>query len=411
MATVDHAEQELSRVTAQQTGFDLFDFLLVLTEARKTIAVSMLVCVVLGVLVCLFAQPTFTGSALILPPQQGQSLANMMGQLSALVSLAGAAGGSGNQLKTPADMYIGILQSRTISDHLISKFRLQQLYKARNMEDTRTQLKNNCRFLAGKDGLIHINVEDHDPNRASEMANTYVDELYSMNAHLAITEAAQRRSFFDQEMAEERSSLSAAEEDLKKTAEKTGVIHLGGQAESIIRSLASLRAQIASREVEINSLRTYATDENPVAIRARGEIDSLRQQLAKLENDPRNPEMADTVGIPAGRLPAVGLEYARKLREVKYHETLFELLAKQFEAARIDEAKAAPVIQVVDRAVPPDKKSGPHRLWIMVGALFIGFFVGYAVSIARRALHRAAQMPEYAIKLALLRDGFRLRRH
>jgi tyrosine-protein kinase Etk/Wzc len=117
MATVDHAEQEFSRVTAQQTGFDLFDFLLVLTEARKTIAVSMLVCVVLGVLVCLFAQPTFTGSALILPPQQGQSLANMMGQLSALVSLAGAAGGSGNQLKTPADMYIGILQSRTISDH------------------------------------------------------------------------------------------------------------------------------------------------------------------------------------------------------------------------------------------------------------------------------------------------------
>jgi tyrosine-protein kinase Etk/Wzc len=411
MATVDHAEQEYSRVTAQRTGFDLFDFLLVLTEARKTIAVSMLICVALGVFVCLFAKPTFTGSALILPPQQGQSLANMMGQLSALVSLAGVSGGSGSQFKTPTDMYIGILESRTISDHLISKFHLQQLYKARNMEDTRTQLKSNCRFLAGKDGLIHISIEDHDPNRASEMANTYVDELYSMNAHLAITEAAQRRSFFDQEMAEERSSLSAAEDDLKKTAEKTGVIHLGGQAESIIRSLATLRAQIASREVEINSLKTYATDENPVAVRAREEINSLRQQLAKLESDPRNPEATDTMGIPAGRLPAVGLEYARKLREVKYHETLFELLAKQFEAARIDEAKAAPVIQVVDRALPPDKKTGPHRLWIMVGALFIGFFLGYAVALARRALHRAAQIPESAIKLALLRDGFRFSRH
>jgi uncharacterized protein involved in exopolysaccharide biosynthesis len=216
--------------------------------------------------------------------------------------------------------------------------------------------------------------------------------------------------FFDQEMADEKSDLSAAEDDLKKTAEKTGVIHLGGQAESIIRSLATVRAQIASREVEINSLKTYATEDNPVAVRAREEIKSLREQLAKLENDPRNPELADTMGIPAGRLPEVGLEYARKLREVKYHETLFELLAKQYEAARIDEAKAAPVIQVVDRAVPPDKKSGPHRLWIMVGAIFIGFFIGYGVSIARRALHRAAQIPEYAIKLALLKDGFRLGR-
>jgi tyrosine-protein kinase Etk/Wzc len=410
MATVDHAEQEFSRVTAPQPGFDLFDFLLVLSEARKTIAVSMLICVVLGAVVCLFARPVFTGSALILPPQQGQSLANMMGQLSALAALAGATGSSGSQFKTPADMYIGMLESRTIADHLISKFDLQQLYKARNMEDARQQLKNNSRLLAGKDGLIHISVEDHDPTRASDMANAYVDELHAMNSRLATTEAAQRRMFFDQEMAEEKSDLSAAEDDLKKTAEKTGVIHLGGQAESIIRSLATVRAQIASREVEINSLKTYATEDNPVAVRAREEIKSLREQLAKLENDPRNPELADTMGIPAGRLPEVGLEYARKLREVKYHETLFELLAKQYEAARIDEAKAAPVIQVVDRAVPPDKKSGPHRLWIMVGAIFIGFFIGYGVSIARRALHRAAQVPEYAIKLALLKDGFRLGR-
>lgn len=409
MATVDHAEQEFSRVTAQRTGFDLFDFLLVLTEARKTIAVAMLISIVLSAVVCLVLRPTFTGSALIVPPQQGQSLANMMGQLSALVSLTGV-GAGGSQFKTSADMYVGMLESRTISDHLISQFHLQQLYHARSMEDARTQLKNNSRFLAGKDGLIHISVEDHDPNRASEMANAYVDELYTLNSHLAITEAAQRRAFFDQEMADERSALSLAEDDLRKTAEKTGVIHLGGQAESIIRSLATVRAQIASREVEINSLKTYATEDNPVAIRAREEIKSLREQLAKLENDPRNPEMADNVGIPAGRLPAVGLEYARKLREVKYHETLFELLAKQYEAARIDEAKAAPVIQVVDRAVPPDKKSGPHRLWIMVGAVFIGFFVGYGVSIARRALLRAAQIPEHAIKLALLRDGFRFSR-
>jgi tyrosine-protein kinase Etk/Wzc len=409
MDTLEHAEQESSRISAERGGFDLFDFLLVLSEARRTIGISMLICISLGVVVCIFAKPTFTGSALILPPQQGQSLAAMMGQLSALASLTGVAGGA-SQLKTPTDMYIGILESRTIADHLISKFHLQDLYKTRKMEDTRTRLKSNTRFLAGKDGLIHISVEDHDPNRASEMANAYVDELYSMNSHLAISEADQRRVFFDQELADERSALAIAEDDLKKTAEKTGIIHLGGQAESIIRSLAVVRAQIASREVEINSMRMFATDQNPIAMRAREEINALREQLAKLENDPRNPELADSVGIPAGRLPAVSLEYARKFREVKYHETLFELLAKQYEAARIDEAKAAPVIQVVDRAVPPDKKSGPHMSWILVGATFIGFFLGYVVSVITRAFRRAAQIPEYAIKIALLRDGLRFRR-
>ena len=411
MDTLEHAEQEDSRVSPQPKGFDLFDFLLVLSEARRTIAICMLVCIALGGAICLLVKPTFTGTALILPPQQGQSLATMMGQLSALVSLTGAGGGgTSNQFKTPTDMYIGILESRTIADHLISRFHLQNLYETRKMEDTRLRLKNNTRFLSGKDGLIHISVEDHDPNRASEMANAYVDELYSMNSHLAMTEAAQRRVFFDQELADERSSLTVAEEDLRKTAEKTGIIHLNGQAESIIRSLAMLRAQISSREVEINSIGMFATDENPVAVRAREEIKALRQQLSKLEKDPRNPELADTVGIPAGRLPAVALEYARKLREVKYHETLFELLAKQYEAARIDEAKAAPVIQVVDRAVPPDKKSGPHFSWILVGSAFIGFFIGYVLSLITRALQRAAQIPEYAIKLSLLRDGFRFGR-
>lgn len=410
MDTLERAEQESSRVAREQKSFDLFDLVLVLSEFRRTIALSIVIWVVLGIVVCVLSKPTFTATAIILPPQQGQSLANMMGQLSALASLAGIGGGSGGSFKTSADMYIGILESRTIADNVISRFHLQQLYQTRKMESTRSALKNNSRFLTGKDGLIHISFDDHDPNRASEVANAYVDELYSMNSHLAITEAAQRRAFFDQELADEKSALTVAEDDLKKMAEKTGIIHLGGQAESIIRGLAMLRAEIASREVEIDSMRLFATDQNPLAIRTREEINSLRQQLAKLESDPRNPELSDTVGIPAERMPAVSLEYARKFREVKYHEALYELLAKQYEAARIDEAKAAPVIQVVDRAVPPDAKSGPHRLWILLGCGFIGFVVGYVIALIRRALHRAAQIPEYAVKLALIRHGFRFSR-
>jgi tyrosine-protein kinase Etk/Wzc len=406
MNPLQHAEQEYESVSTERKGVDLFDFLLVLSEARRTIGICVLVFVALGATFSLLLKPTFSATSLILPPQQGQSLATMMGQLSALASLTGGGGIGGSQLKTPIDMYVGMLESRTIADHLISRFHLQDLYKTRKMEDTRRVLKSNTRFLAGKDGLIHIIFDDQDPNRASEIANAYVDELYTMNSHLATTEAAQRRVFFDQELADEKAELAIAENDLKQTAEKTGIIQLGGQAESIIRSLAVLRAEIVSREVQINSMRMFATDQNPVAMRAQEEINSLRNQLAKLEKDPRNPELTSPFGIPAGRLPAVALEYARKLREVKYHETLFELLAKQYEAARIDEAKAAPIIQVVDRAVPPDRKSGPHRTFIVLGCGFIGFCIGYLLAAITRAFRRAAEVPEYAIKIARLRSGF-----
>jgi uncharacterized protein involved in exopolysaccharide biosynthesis len=390
MDTLDQVKQEDETVAARQDGVDLFDVLLVLSEARRSIAIWVVVFMALGGTFSLFVRPTFSAGALILPPQQGQSLSSsMMGQLSSLVALAG-----GGPIKTPADMYIGILESRTIADHLIARFHLQELYKTRKMEDARTSLKRNSRFLASKDGLIHIIVDDHDPNRASEMANAYVDELYSMNSHLAITEAAQRRVFFDQELADEKNALTIAENDLKQTAEKTGIIQLSGQAESIIRTLAQLRAEIASREVQISAMRTFATDQNPDTVLLQKEINSLRDQLS-------------AVGIPAGQVPAIALEYARKLREVKYHESLFELLSKQYEAARIDEAKAAPIIQVVDRAVPPDKKSGPHRLWITLGCGFIGFCIGYLAAAVTQALRRAAEIPEYAIKLARLRSGFR----
>ena len=406
MVAVGTTESADSTTIEPKDGVDFFDLLFVLSDARKRIAIFVVAAMIIGWTIASLMKQTFTGSALILPPQQGQSLSSLMGQIGSLASLAGVGGGA---LKTPADMYIGILESRTIADDLIAQFQLRDLYKTKTMEDTRILLKSHSRFLSTKDGLIHVMVDDHDPNRASEMTNAYIDELYKMNSHLAITEAAQRRTFFDEELATEKNALAAAENDLRQTEEKTGVIQLTGQAESIIRSLANLRAEIASREVQIQSLRTYATDQNPEAIRAQEEINSLRDQLAKLENDPRTSEVS-TIGIPAGRVPAVGLEYARKFREVKFHEALFELLSKQYEAARIDEAKAAPVIQVVDRAVPPDKKSGPHRTLMTLGFGVVGFMVACVISVASRIIQNMELIPEYAFKIARVRSWFRIRR-
>jgi len=250
--------------------------------------------------------------------------------------------------------------------------------------------------------LIEINVKDHDPRRASDLANGLVSELYHLTSTLAITEAAQRRLFFYQQMQDEEKALAAAEEDLKKTQEKTGLIQLGDQAAEIIRNVANLRAQIVSREVELQATRTYATDQNPVVTRLQQEIDALQQQLTTLENNQRKIQPGN-IQVPTAQVPEAGLEYANKLREVTFHTALLTLLSKEYEAARIDEAKSAPLIQVVDHAVPPDKKSGPPRLLLTLAAGFVGFIGACFWAFARNTMRRIEQIPENAQKLKQLR--------
>ena len=388
------------------TGSRGVDMLLVLLEARKRIALATVVASLLGVGLSLLVQPTFSATALILPPQAPQSsAAALLGQLG---SLSGLGGGAGGLLKTSADTYAGILRSRTIADRIIRKFGLQSVYHAGKMEDARRALKNHAEFEVAKDGLIEIRVEDRDPRRASDIANAFVDELYATNAELAVSEASQRRVFFDQQLADEKSALTAAESDLKATQERTGLIQLGGQAELIIRSIADVEAQISSRQVQLQAMRTFATDQNPEMAVVEQEIAALRQQLAKLQDDQQRQAPGETQ-MPAGRVPAEGLEYARKLREVKYHETLVDLLARQYEAARIDEARSAPVIQVIDRAVPPDKKSGPHRFLITLSFGIIGFCLGCLWAFVRQSVVRMRQVPEAAEKLDRLLSMLRPR--
>jgi len=227
-----------------------------------------------------------------------------------------------------------------------------------------------------------------------------------MNSLLAISEAAQRRVFFDKQLEIEKAALSAAEDDLRTTEQKTGVIQLTGQAQVLIQSIAELRAQIASREVELQSDKVYSTDQNPNVVRLQEEISAMRAQLAKMEvsqqpNDPGN------ISITSSRVPESALEYARKFREVQFHSTLYELLSKQYEAARIDEAKSAPVIQVVDRAVPPDKKAGPKRALIMAGSLFAGFVLACFWALLSKGFSVMKDQPESAEKLSQIRAALR----
>jgi len=408
MNELGECELQESQTTSatQDHGIDILDILLVLAQGRRGIALVTLVACLLGAAFSfLFLKPTFTATATIMPPQQPQSAVSaMMGQLGSIAGLGGAAG----LLKNPADMYVGMIMSRTVADRLINRFHLQTLYKKKTMEDTRKAFKSHVSAESSKDGLINIKVEDHDPQRASDLANGLVNELYRLTSTLATTEAAQRRLFFDGQLAEEKADLEAAEEDLKKTQERTGLIQLSGQAEAIIQNVANLRAQIVSREVEMRAMRTYATDQNLDVNRLQQEIDTLQQQLTIMENNQRRLQPGD-IQVPTGQVPEAGLEYARKLREVTYHTTLLTLLSREFEAARIDEAKSAPLIQVVDSAVPPDRKSGPPRMLIVLGFAVIGFCIACFWTFFSQALVRLRQDPEPAAKLDQLLTILHLR--
>ncbi len=375
------------------------DVLVMLAQAKRRIFTFTLFGLAFGIVLALVIKPTFTATATILPPQAPQSsLSSLMGQLGSLSTLGG---GSGGLLKNPSDVYVGILQSRTLTDSVLNRFDLQTLWKMKLRDDARKRLHAVAQIESTKDGMIQITVKDPDPKRASEIANFFVDALYGMNSHLAITEASQRRLFFERQLADERSALAAAEDDLRATQQKTGVISLSGQAELAIRSVAQTRAEIASKEVELQGLRTYDADENPEIVQLQSEIGTLRAQLATLENNQSQLAPGDTQ-IAANQVPAGGLAYERKLREVRYHGTLLDLLSRQYEAARIDEGKSAPLIQVVDRAVPADKKSGPSRLLLVLGAGFAAFLLGCGQVLFRRAMLRARKTPQVSNKLDML---------
>jgi tyrosine-protein kinase Etk/Wzc len=375
---------EVTEKAPEDGGVELLDVLIVLAKNKITILKITLAAAVVSAIASFLIPNSYTGTARILPPQQSQSSAAMLlGQLS---GLAGLIGGSGNA-KNPNDLYVGMLKSRTIADNIISRFELQKLYDEDTMVETRKEFARNSSITAGKDGLITIAFDDDDPQRAASVANAYVEELDKLTQTLAVTEAAQRRLFFERHLQQAKNDLGDSEIALKLTQEKTGLIMLDNQGRAIIEAVAALRGQIAAKEVELQAIRTFATEKNSEYVRTQQQIAALRMELTKLER--AQISGAGNILLPTGKVPEAGLEYLRKLRDVKYNETVFELLAKQFEAAKLDEAKDAALIQVVDRAVPADKKSKPYRAVIVLFASLVAAFAGSVWVMYREAQKHA----------------------
>jgi tyrosine-protein kinase Etk/Wzc len=379
-----------------ETEVSLLDILAVLLERKRFIVRFVSGAAVLAIVVSLLLPVQYEAKIVLLPPAQnssiGSSLLGQLGGLGALGSLASLAGG-GLSLKNPADMYVSLLTSRTVEDAMIQRFGLMQEYHEKRMSDARKAFEHRSTAVAGsKDGLIRLTVEDHDPKRAAELANGYVEEFRKLSGSLAITEAARRRLFFEQQLQQSKESLTAAEDAMTKTQESTGVLQIDSQARALIESAAILRGQVVAKQVQIEGMRSFATDDNPNVILAKQELAALQSQLDRVAGSKQ--DLGSDINMSKGRVTQSGMEYLRRFRDLKYQETIFELLAKEFEVAKLDEAREGAIVQVVDVAVPPDRKSSPHRTLIVIGTTILSFFVAVFWVLVRRGMKRTFEQPE-----------------
>ncbi len=371
-------------ISADDDEISLLDLLQVVADNLRLLVLGPLVAGLLALGYSFTITPTFTATTKFMPPQQQQSsAASLLAGLGALGGLAGAAG-----IKSPADQYVAFLKSNSVQDALIDRFKLMERNETKFREDARNALSGSVQIASGKDGLITIDASDKDPTFAAQLANAHVEELGKLLNRLAVTEAQQRRLFFEKQLANAKDNLVKADQALKASGVNSSVLKATPGA--AVESMAKLKAGITAQEIRLGSMRGYLTESAPDFKQAQTELTAMRAQIARAEKEEPAANSGDS-------------DYIARFRDFKYHETLFELFAKQYEMARIDESREGAVIQVLDAAQPPERKSAPKKSQMaMITTLVSGLALMFFVFI-RQALRSAARDQESADKLASLK--------
>jgi capsule polysaccharide export protein KpsE/RkpR len=361
----------------------LSDVLTWLGESKRLLAaVTVGACALVLAYAFLVLPNIFTARVTLLAannqPQSGSAAA-----LAALGSIGNLAGIGGLAPKTNDDLYVGLLKSDSVVRALDKRFDLKAHYKVETYEVLRKEITRWVRIGADKkSGLITVEVDDASPQFAADLANAHAEEVTKLLGRLAVSEAQLRRVFFENQLKETKENLAKAEQALQATQEKSGMIVLDKQAEALIGSAAQLRAQIAEREVQLKVLRTTATEQNPDVLRLQSEVRALRSELARMESTQGGNGSA--VELPVGKIPAAAIDYVRARRELKIQEALLEGMIRQYEIAKLDEAKEGPTLQQVDRALPPDRKSRPSRALLGLAGAAVALVLCAAWVVARR---------------------------
>ncbi|WP_348262408.1 Wzz/FepE/Etk N-terminal domain-containing protein [Telmatobacter sp. DSM 110680] len=348
----------------------LVEILTRVARRKRAVGIATGVAALIGITYAFLAPVKFTATTKLLTPTQTPSTALMvMNQLSN--SGAGsllAAGSSGFGLRNPNDIYIGLLRSRPVEDGIINRFKLVSAFRTKDMTGARTKLEEDTSVTSDKSQLISVSFTDKDKTRAADIANAYTEQLRILTQSIAISEASQRLLFYDAQLKDAKEKLDSAELSFQQIQQKKGLVHPDVQARALVASLTELRAQVVAKEVELQSVRSYSTERNPEAQLLENQLASLRGEANRLEE--RNS--AGPTDNNLTKMAGAGLEYLRAEREFLYRQALLDLLTKQYDAAQLDEAKEGAVIQVVESAIPPERKSSPHRLAIIVAFSLLG---------------------------------------
>jgi tyrosine-protein kinase Etk/Wzc len=376
----------------------LLDLAIALGEEKKTLFAIPAITTTLAIVVSLLMTPIFTAKTVMMPPQQQQSgAASALASLGALAGIAGAAAG----VKSPDEMYIAFMQSESLQRTVIDKLNLQERYEKKTIFETREAMKGVVKIASDKkSGLITIEADDKDPEFAAKLANIHVEELRNLMGKLAVTDAQQRRVFFEQQIAKTQDELAQAEANFRDAKEKSGMQVTAVIAEGSVRASAEMRGQIAAKEVQLAAMSNFATPQNPDVQRLAGELSALRSQLKKLEQGSGDDEKSS----PLQQLAV------KSYRDIKAREAMMGVLIAQYESARVDESKEGPLIQVVDAAQAPERKSKPKRAIMVLVSAFAGLFLGVLVAFVRRALRKASDNPKSAEQLAQLKSAWRWKR-
>jgi len=345
--------------------YDLLDYFKLVFDHRKLLVITMITVFCLTTAICFFLPKYYRATAKILPPQQDQGLMGLvMGSMGGgMASLAGDLLGKGS----PADLYIGLLNTETISDAIIDRFNLMDVYGKKHRADAYKSLNNNVDISAGKkDGIISITVEDKDPKRAADMANAYVNELSKLTVNLNINDAGQNKSFLEVRLAKAKADLARVEDELKGFQSRNKALDVTEQVKGTIRGVADLEGQLAAEEVKLASIKRVYTDESQEVKNQKAVVANIKAQIAKFEGMRTG---AAVMGV--GSAPELGQQYLRLTREFKIHEALVEALTKQVEFTKLSEAKDVSSIWVLQNARVPDKKSKPNLVLIVLASTFI----------------------------------------
>jgi len=384
MKETAEAENTVQDAADVNSEISLLDLALAVVENLKLLILGPLVVGLIALAYAFSITPVFVAKATFLPPQQQGAASAALQSLGALAGLAGATGA-----KSPTDQYIALLTSRTVIDRMIDRFGLMKVYGSKYREHARRSLETSIKATTGKEGLISVEVEDEDPARAAEIANASIEELGTLLGRLALTEAQQRRAFFEKQLKDTKEALTRSQVALQSSGINTSTLKM--QPQAAVTEVAELKARIMSHEVVMDSMRNYLAETSPDFQRARNDLAALKRQLSK--------------AAASDQVTGADVDYIARYREYKYQETLFDLFARQFEMAKLDESRDSSTIQVVDRAMPPELKSKPKKAFIAMVATGAAALALILFVFARMAVRATAANSRSAAKMTRLKKA------